>query len=343
MNTEDLIIRPYREGDEQGILELLNAVFAEDDPAYEPRSMAAWRWEYAENPAGKEVVVAQEPSGRIVAHYACIPYKVIIQGETSRCGQGVDSMVHQDYRRGLQNKGLFLRTSEFFFQCYGQPAVNAYGFGFPNKKAFRLGVRKLGYQPIHAPLLTLGRNLFESPAESLPAELPPPCPGLEQMEEIFSMDERVEQLWQRLAPEFSMGIIRDASYLNWRYLRCPLGQYRAFALVKDGKIQGMYICRENWTGPPILALSEFLVPAADTETLAVLLTHACSHARSQNQQRVELWLPPNSAQFTAVLNEGFRSEESPFNLCIKIYGAQRLDPQWVRDHWCFSIGDADVF
>ena len=39
---------------------------------------------------------------------------------------------------------------------------------------------------------------------------------------------------------------------------------------------------------------------------------------------------------------GFVAEDSPFNLCIKIYDPS-LDPDWVRENWYFSIGDTDVF
>ena len=140
-----------------------------------------------------------------------------------------------------------------------------------------------------------------------------------------------------------MGIVRDARYLGWRYLDCAFAPYQAFGLVSEsGELRGLYIAREDWTGPPILALAELLVPEEDPAAVAWLLQHACAEARSRGQQRVELWCRPDSTLFRTVIGLGFRAEDSPFHLCIKPYEPE-LDLAWIEANWYFSIGDTDVF
>ena len=42
-------VRPFEPGDEQGVLELFNRVFAEGNPGFVPRTMETWRRLYVWN------------------------------------------------------------------------------------------------------------------------------------------------------------------------------------------------------------------------------------------------------------------------------------------------------
>ena len=59
---EEITIRDYQDGDGQAIVDLLNEVFGQGDPNYQPRTLAQWRWIYEDNPAGRQVVVAVMPT-----------------------------------------------------------------------------------------------------------------------------------------------------------------------------------------------------------------------------------------------------------------------------------------
>jgi len=339
-NVEDVTVRDYRPGDGPGVLDLLNEVFAEGDENYTPRTLAQWQWVYEQNPAGNEIVIGEDPEGRVVGHYACIPYRVLVAGQERTCGQGVDSMVRAEYRRGLKTQGLFVRVANRYFERYGIPEHHAYGYGFPNQKAYRIGVRILKYRPVHAPVVTLGRNLFDKTQDNEVGV------GADESGSVVALDrcdERVDRLWSRISPDVGMGTIRDARFLNWRFLDCPFAPYHAFGLLDaQGELRGLYIARDNWTGPPIQALVEFLVPAADPGAAARLIRDAVERARSVGQQRVELWVPPWHPNFELLRGQGFVSEDSLFNLCIKIYDPD-LQSAWAGDHWFFSIGDTDTF
>lgn len=341
MSSTDLTIRPYEPGDEAGILRLFNAVFAEDDPGYADRAEAAWRWEFGENPAGTQVVLAVEPAGRVVAQYACLPAVAQIEGRRVCCGQGVDSVVHADYRRGLRKDGAFLRTARYYFEHYGVPEHNAFGYGFPNDKAYRVGVKLLGYTPVHAPVRTLARNLFQHDDD---AECTAGAAAEGEVVRLDGFDERIDRLWARLQPELPMSIVRDRAYLDWRYGRCPVGEYRTFGLTAPGgdELRALCVARPDWGGPPILALAEWMVARDDDGAAARLLGHVVAHARESGQARVEAWLPPWHEQHATLSRRGFRAEDCQYNLCIVIYEPTLTVP-WVTDNWFFTIGDSDVF
>ena len=106
----DYDIRPYAAGDEQGILATFNCVFGEDDPSFEPRTLADWEWTYRRNPSGTRVWVAVR-DGLVAAHYASQPNRVRVEGKERIFGQILDSMVHPEHRQGLKRPGLFVETA----------------------------------------------------------------------------------------------------------------------------------------------------------------------------------------------------------------------------------------
>ncbi|MFG0317971.1 MAG: GNAT family N-acetyltransferase [Planctomycetota bacterium JB042] len=340
MSAPDITVRPYRPGDEDGILRLFNEVFAEDDPAHALRSRAHWEWEFLENPAGTQVVLGVEPNGRIIAQYACLPAIVHLAGRRVCCGQGIDSVVHKDYRRGLKREGAFLKTAKYYFEHYGVPEVNAFGYGFPNKKAYRIGVRMLGYVPIATPVKTLARNLINFKNDAEASEGGDPAGSVVPIDRF---DERSDRLWGAIEAKHAMAIVRDARYLNWRYVDCPSVEHESFGLEDGaGGWRATWTLRRNWMGPPILAVCELIADPKDVGAIARALAHVCRYAREHGQQRVEIWVPPTTPVYDTILARGFKAESSPFNLCVKIYDPA-LDAAWARANWYYTIGDSDVF
>lgn len=338
--SEEVRVREFCPDDAAGVVALLNEVFSEDDDNYVPRTLEQWAWIYEQNPQGNQIIVAEDPSGRIVGHYAGIPYQTLLQGRVGVSGQGVDSMVSKEYRRGLKSEGLFLRTAWKYFETFGCHPQNFFTYGFPNKKAMRIGTRILKYLPIQAPVPSLGRNLYSRPDDRDVNVGADPAGDVVELE---GFDGRVDALWERLRPEIAMGAVRDSRFLNWRYGTCPLAPYRAFGLEDGGGgLRGLYVSRANWTGPPILALVELLVPDADLSGALRLVAHAVAQARSTGQHRVEVWIPPHRDLYRVVSENGFTPEDSLFNLCIKMHHPG-IEADWIRSNWYYSLGDTDTF
>ncbi|MBL8765991.1 MAG: hypothetical protein JNL94_01415, partial [Planctomycetes bacterium] len=123
----------------------------------------------------------------------------------------------------------------------------------------------------------------------------------------------------------------------------PLARYVALERVDGrGTLRGLCALRPDWTGPPILAVAEWLVEPTDVVATSSLLKAVTQWARTNGQQRIEVWVPQSHPQFDAIRGEGFGVESSPFNLCIKPY-LPELTEDWVRAHWYWTIGDSDVF
>ncbi len=120
MSDSSYEVRPYRAGDEHGLIELWNTVFGEGAERFEPRTLAQWRWLWADNPMGRQIMLAVAASGQVIAHYGALPARIACGGAVHVSAQMIDSMVHPDWRKGLQKEGVFLRTAKAFFEGYSQ-------------------------------------------------------------------------------------------------------------------------------------------------------------------------------------------------------------------------------
>jgi GNAT superfamily N-acetyltransferase len=103
------------------------------------------RWLYSENPAGPVVAFDAHVDGRVVAHYACIPANVLIDGKPKRALLSLNTATHPDF----QGKGLFTRLAD---STYQRAAANGFElvYGIANANSTPGFVRKLGFQLVAA-------------------------------------------------------------------------------------------------------------------------------------------------------------------------------------------------
>jgi GNAT superfamily N-acetyltransferase len=248
-------IRAYRDGDEEGILNLRQRVFGDLDPV---RLMPeTWRWQFRDNPAGEAVWALAEDQGRIVGQYAVIPTRFSVQGKETRFALSCDTMVDPDYRR----QGLFTALARKVYQRIESEGRIAAVWGFPNEASLPGFTRHLDWRLLTvfslrvAPLrpltmlrarLGLKKEREQAPAgrqEDSVASLCADIPGL-QIKPVTRFDEEYDELWNRrrggLAPVIQ---IRDAAYLNWRYTGVPGFGYRPFAIRSSGRLLGYMVIR----------------------------------------------------------------------------------------------------
>ena len=76
--SDAITIRPYRPGDETGLLAGHNRIFP-------PRTMAHWLWKFRDNPTGLvHTMVADHEQEGLVGAYVTIPARVVMQGMPCR-------------------------------------------------------------------------------------------------------------------------------------------------------------------------------------------------------------------------------------------------------------------
>ena len=119
INSKDNL-KPHKDS----ILELFSACFGKElDPS-------VWDWAYLDNPMGNPIVSLCHADGKLVGHYAVIPFDLAYEGEKLPACLSMTTMVDTACRK----YGLFIELAQQVYdvaQSLGYKIV----FGFPNAKS----------------------------------------------------------------------------------------------------------------------------------------------------------------------------------------------------------------
>ena len=330
----DYSIRPYRPGDEAGILATFNLVFGADDPSFVPRTIAEWRWAFDRNPAGRRVWVA-EKDGVIAAQCAALPFRVRIDGREAFFTQGVDSMVHPAHRQGLRRPGLFVATARPFFEAFSgrgeaESGKDLLHYGWPVEPAWRIGKTFLGYEIVRTQLV-----LYAAPGSGA-RETPP------EVERLSHFGPEVLALYERCAAGWGASTIRDARYLNWRFAEHPRFRYHLLAVRDGAALRGYAVFRRADVprkGSGLVV--DWLVPEDDVEAGTLLREAVLAQARADEAEAVVAVFPDVSSWFHVFQDWGFRAYPSDY-LLIGIVQNPRYDTWWLREHWWYQLAELDT-
>lgn len=344
-------VRPYREGDEDAILDLFSRAF------HHSRSLERWRWEYAENPFGNHrISVAVDEEGRLLAHYAGYPVRFWSDAglagsgpRTLSCLQIGDTMTAPEARRiGRRRTSLLTRTVQHFYAawCHGRVAFN---FGANTGKIQRFsrrtaGARRLEAVPFHARPL---------PGPRFPAPMGRAALlGGWRVERADGFDERFDALWRRCRGAYGLLVQRDRRYLAWRYAT-PGVAYFVWTVSRWGRLVGWSVFRQEAPRPEAregepagerLIWGDALFDPRYPRAPAVLLSRVASDPVHRRARSVEGWLTGRPAWWGRIVRDlGFRPEPEPEDLGF-VYVPFEVDPaEAFARHLYYTKGDTDLF
>lgn len=335
-------VRPFRDGDAAALVDLWNEVFGAGG---ERRTRQEWEWLYDRNPCGRQVVVAAEDRGRLIAHYGGLPLRYQVAGDVMVAALVVDSMVSADHRSGLRREGVFLRTARDWFARYSDPQLNAIHYGFPNRRAFPIGRRFLAYEPFVAPIPALYRNFFEDGDDDAVGGGEAEGLAVVEVPRLASapLARELDELWLRLAPRYPFAIVRDSRFAEWRHDQPHWLPHRRFVLrSRDGSLRGWFVARERWQSQPILAVIDLLAAPDDAAAIGAILRRATALARATGHGRIELWLPDTHPTFRHALAAGFHAEPGLHVMVLQLR-TDRVTREQARSQCYYTIADSDVW
>ena len=221
------------------------------------KSAAYYRWMYYDNPAGPAFGFLARHGDRIVSSFAVAPKVMQVGGRRVRVGKTMDMFTDPDY----QGMGLIKQCAERVFAAareagidgwYVTPSVNSYPI-FTGKWGYRedfeliyrariidLAAVLTAAQPGSggrsggSPTAVFGPLLRRSP------KLPAGC----SVTELPRFDEQTDALWDEVAAGYGVAIVRDAAYMNWRYVDNP-DDYIVLGLHRAGSLGGLWCSRRR--------------------------------------------------------------------------------------------------
>ena len=204
-----------------------------------------WRWMFVQS--AERLGVAPKfwihrEAGRIVGQMGSIPVRLQIGAEQRDARWLVDTMVLEQYRSQAVGPRLMVvaHEDEPFSLSLGQTAEM-------REIQFRLGWKQVAAQQV--------AQLLVRPDAVLKGKLPRPAawaaglgvratsavrewlsePAVFETRTIDRFDTRHDELWRSVAQQFPCAIVRDASYLNWKYVEQPGQRFvRVDVMERDG-------------------------------------------------------------------------------------------------------------
>ena len=349
--------REYREGDEYGIIELLNIVFEKWRSG-----LKYWKWLYEKNPAGRPVIWVAEDGNSIVGHYAIFPVKMKL-GENSIMGsQSVDTAVRSEFRR----QGILKMLARRVYETGGKKGMLlTYGFTAVQKPAYRGLTHTLdwrhvclmksmiyvvNFENVTKEYLTSNRIVLKltGPLFSLLARAAEFRRNLSfrgeccRISKVPFFDERVNPLWTNVSKQYDLIVVRDKAYLNWRYVENP-SNYTIY--IADGKesLLGYVVLRETIEDGLRRGTIVDIIAYHD-KVFENLIQRAIEFFKEKNVDFVQCWLMPNHRYCKILRHMGFIAWRSRQALIVRANppeasGAPILPTDSSR--WFITYGDSD--
>lgn len=305
--------RDYQAGDEAAISALFSTVFGAD------LTEAHWQWKYAGLQLTPPIArLAFDRHGQLHGHAGAVALRGWRHGEPLMFLQICDVMVHPEARGQLGTRNLFTRLARELLAGIAERWADAFAYGFPGQRPFRLGK----YAQVYANI-EVAQRLYRPPAKHLFSML-----GIHALD---WQDPRLDQLWQRLAVHLSLAVIRDRAYLHWRYARHPKNRYQLFGVHLAGRLLGWAVIQIVDTTVRVIDLliaPYWLKPA---------LWAVERQAYKLGASAIEIWLPAN--RYTS----RYQATEATQVVVTHMVWRPAIATATVQKELYYTMGDLDIF
>jgi len=316
-----------------------------------------WRWMFIKSAVRLGVSPrfwAHRDNGAIVGQMGSIPVLVKVGDEQLNTGWLVETMVLKDYRTQAVGSRLMVEAHEDqpFSLSLGQTAEM-------REIQFRLGWRQV------AALQTA--QLLVRPGNVLKGKIPTPAAwaadvGLRTSSALRDLlghrstysataiecfGRRHDALWAEASRDLPCAVVRDASYLNWKYVDQP-GQDFLRLEISDGRdLKGVVIWMLRDADDVYRYRRAFLVdvvaPLSDTMALQQIVKAACGAAADRGVDAL-VCHHVNKRLTQALGATGFhlRRPERFFLVDPGSLSGSLLDSVLAADNWLVTQGDSDI-
>jgi hypothetical protein len=350
MNAEgDTVIRPYQADDLPDLVQLFARVFNA------PITAEHWRWKLLANPSPACNVWLAASGGRPVFQYAGIAQRYRLDGAGAVGFVSVDAMTDPDFRR----RGLLTRVVTRAHAAW-RDAGAAFAIGLPNQQ-WGSRTRALGWEELFPlrwfvrllePQAWLARRL-RFPLLRYLSPLAAPWNALFDariprdaalgVSDVTRAGPEFDELWVNLCHHFAFSAVRDAAWVNWRFLDSPVRRYQVIAARRGDRLAGYLAYRMVEREARVaVRLAEIITAPGDTGAAGRLLAELIARARARRAESIATLAIPGTAPALALRRAGF-FEGPDFSVqLVRLANAPALEDMRDRHRWLMSGADYDV-
>ena len=305
---------------------------------------AEFDWWFERNPSRKRLISVARADGAIIGMAAMSFFRMVLDGREQMVAVPVHVATDAAYRRRGVFSALELRNEEAAAEA-GAPVT----ITFPNAASHRVFVGDLGWRDLPRRRLW-ARPLRAGAVLRYVAGRPGEGGGLRAHESepqqrrglmiapLARFGTETDELWQRVTSSSGNQIVRDATFLNWRYVDSPR-DYRRFAAYSGDELVGFVVMGHTVKHGVSSGFVADLVAAERNGRARVALLQRCvSELRDGTDALIAL---PGSADRRPFLRAGLL----PTHKEIRFVAKPLRDPAVLnrRHLWHFTLGDFDFF
>lgn len=328
-------------------------------------------WQAFGNPAGNAIITTskKEADERIFGLYEVSPIRVQVENQEILGSIAINLVVHPDARR----QGLFTRLAERAYQFCPERGI-AFTYGFPNPAALpghtkRLNSPDIGEVPLLlkaidvrsilrgrglGPILSsmgtalyklflLGKVPFSRRNRFFSSDI--------EIQEISKFDSKFDDFWRSVKSRYPIWVVRDSSFLNWRYREIPIRKYEVFAAFARGEMQAYLVTRiMDFQGMRCGMLVDFVIGQYEQSRACglQLIQHALKLFENESVQLAGCLVQPHADEYELLKLAGFikcpkRFLPQSFPVIMRVHeNHKQLASVYEMRKWFFTMGDYDV-
>lgn len=290
------------------------------------RTLAEWHWKFSAEGDGRWIMLASLPETGIVAQFAAIPTRVRVGGKPFLAGQNVDAFCLR--RQDLVQGRVFERTAREFYREFAGSDQLAFLYGFPGSRHLRLGRKRLGYatpRPVAYWLREVHRVAGWRPWS--------------RVEQRFD-GAATDELWQRAAGRYESGVVRDARWVERRYVSHPSNRYSYFTAWRKGAPRARGVVRLEGE---VVRWTELVWDGEEASDLCALDRALVAFGARHGAHHISTWLDDAASEAEVLTARGWERRPHPESLHFTTVS---LSPSLESDDLCrqfrFAMGDSDL-
>jgi short-subunit dehydrogenase/acyl carrier protein len=320
---------------------------------------ARWRWMFVESARRLGVaprVWLHRAGGRVVGHMGSIAVRLHVGAQEFDTGWLVDTMVTEESRRRGLGSRLMIKAHD------EQP----FSLSLGQTSEMREIQYRLGWQRV-APLEVA--QLLIRPERVLKGKLPAPAAlatglgmrataalrGLVRggrptlcVNEVARFDERHDRLWREdVAPTVGCAVVRDASYLNWKYAEQPGQSFVRLELLEGERVRGVAVLtlREPDAAYKYrrALLVDVVAPLTDDSLLTQTIGGAVAAAEARGADAmVCLHIGPALTRALKACGFSLRTPERMLLVDAEVLPGELRQRVLDPEQWLVTQGDSDI-
>jgi len=282
------------------------------------------QWKYFSNPLNKNLSLVLYKNNSMIGFKGCIPMRYNIEG-TSFYGAGEEDNFLLAEHRSIH---LYLWFSKVFHNYLYQNKI-FFITGFPNENAVQIvkldpNNFKVADKPLHIRYHNVSKVLRKRVSSQLLARfaafflniflhvlhfsfirIPPDA----EVEVLYSCDDRFNTFWKAISDDYGIFGVRNASFLNWRYLHTPFVKGKIICLKE--KMTSDIICyavigetKEN--NKKVGNVYELIAPKETSPNyVEALLKTAIQLLEKDNVDTINAWIVNEMHTYNVFIKYGF--------------------------------------